>query len=113
MYTEPELSELEMSLHVLLDSKCPVPKQMAIEHTERWFHHAHFWGFLVFNFSCVLVADFDEIFGSESISFVVFRLLALLHACPGLSQRLRVLAYDDACHLLLKVSEDSTRRPTV
>ena len=54
----------------------------------------------MFNRSCVQVVDFTELFGSESMSQVVFALFKLLHDCPGLLDQLTCLAYDDACHLL-------------
>tara|TARA_B110000046_G_scaffold77667_1_gene85770 strand:- start:565 stop:1554 length:990 start_codon:yes stop_codon:yes gene_type:complete len=92
-----ELSSSERSL--LLDSKCPVPKQWQ-SNTPNGGFFSRTWGLLVFNRSCVQVVDFDELFGSESLSQVVFALLKLLHDCPGLLDALTCLAYDDACHLL-------------
>ena len=60
-HIERELSELEKAL--LLDSKCPVPKQWQ-SNTPNGGFTVRTWGFLVFNFSCVQIADFDEIFGN-------------------------------------------------
>ena len=103
--TSRELTTGERSL--LLDSACPVPKQWQ-SNTPNGGFFSRTWGLLVFNRSCVQVVDFDELFGSESISAVVFALLRLLNDCPGLLDKLRVISYDDACHLLkfLKLRRD-------
>ena len=92
-----ELTLLERDL--LMDSRCPVPKQWQ-SNTPNGGFFSRTWGMLVFNRSCVQVVDFDELFGSESLSQVVFATLRLLSDCPGLLERLQVIAYDDACHLL-------------
>ena len=49
--------------------------------------------------SCGLIIGYDECFESESISQVVCFLLRLFCASPQLLSELRVLAYDDMCHL--------------
>lgn len=92
-----ELTAAERDL--LLDSRCPVPKQWQ-SNTPNGGFFSRTWGVLVFNRSCVQVVDFTELFGSESMSQVVFALLKLFHACPGLLEQLKCIAYDDACHLL-------------
>ena len=92
-----ELSAVERD--ILLDSACPVPKQWQ-SNTPNAGYFSRTWGLLVFNRSCVQVVDFEELFGSESLSQVVFCLLKLLHDCPTLLDQLTCMAYDDACHLL-------------
>lgn len=95
--TSRELTQVERAM--LLDSQCPVPKEWQSNTPNNGFF-TRTWGVLVFNRSCVQVVDFEEVFGCESISSVVFALLRLLSDCPELLQQLRVIAYDDACHLL-------------
>ena len=49
--------------------------------------------------SCNLIVGYGECYGSESLSQVCHFLLVLFNNSPGLLQDLKVLAYDDMCHL--------------